>query len=409
MNSLKSHWRHITTILLFAILSALLFFVCLKQIADSCMDTDGLLNWDAKHYAFIAKQGYSSDFRTAFFPLFPKLWGVLGLSAIGISIFNGLVYLISFFWLSIVFRIPYQRLWLYLGLPTAFFFYLPYTEALFFLTGSLVLIGMNKGKESLVLLGLFLSVLCRPAFTVFIPALFIIEYLDHRPWNIKRLLIRLLVIFLGLLSVSCIQWMDNGEWFTFFSAQEGWGNSLRLPEFPLSSWGGGPIVKLDGTAMLCAFLSGCGILYLVFIPKSYEAWRCDPATRFSLCYLAGIGLLVLLFRGGLMFSLSRFVFASPFIILAVEAVIAHRREFNWKRIGSSFLVFSLFFLLIGSFVHLRQLLMFSGIAAYMSLWVMLSMVHKRGVRNALYAALTVIQTILFCYYGYRFLIGDWVA
>ena len=60
---------------------------------------ENLIRWDAEHFLFIRNNHYDQtkvgDYIFAFFPLFPLIWELTGLSAVGISIFNFLLFVLS--------------------------------------------------------------------------------------------------------------------------------------------------------------------------------------------------------------------------------------------------------------------------------------------------------------------------
>src|SRR5690606_31502392 len=103
------------------------------------------LNWDAEHYHWIRNKGYEG-FRVAFFPLFPFIWKLIPIGAIGVSVLNGCVFLVSFYFLIRQLGSSWKEVIVYLSIPGCIFFFLPYSEALFFLCSTLILIGLRKNK-----------------------------------------------------------------------------------------------------------------------------------------------------------------------------------------------------------------------------------------------------------------------
>jgi hypothetical protein len=305
-----------------ALFYCLLFtaFVILLLIANKGdhLQQVNLLNWDAAHYYQIAMHGYNEEYRTAFFPLFPLLWKVLNLFPLGISILNGLIFSISTSLLVSYYKVNLKLHLLLLSIPSLFFMFIPYTEALFFLFGTILLIGFNKNSLVLIITGLLLSSMVRPSAYVFIPAIFITEYITKTNITsfIKRSLGFTLVTLLGLFSTVLIQYLYTNKWFVFFSAQQQWDNSLRIPKLPLTSWAGGTITRLDGTALLVGLIAFFILIRIVVrYFKSINTNTISRSFLFSLLYLCGISLIVLLFRGGSLFSLNRFIYASPYFIL----------------------------------------------------------------------------------------------
>jgi hypothetical protein len=75
----------------------------------------------------------------------------------------------------------------------------------------------------------------------------------------------------------------------------------------------------------------------------------------------------LIFRGGSMFSLNRFVFAVPFIIVAIDYYLKSAFTIGTKKLLLSLLFVVLFFLMFGSYVHLQNFLKFLFLAVILPL------------------------------------------
>lgn len=393
---------------IYSIFFSSLAFILNSYIFPGLLSEVHFMNWDAQHY-FSIKNGNYSDFRTAFFPFFPLIWKFTGFSILGITLFNSLIYLFSFYWLTKVFSFTTLQILLFLTIPSAIFYYLPYTEAFFFFFSSLIIIGLKKKKYSLIYLGLFLCVVTRPSFTVLAPALFITFWmtLDSFKERIKHCLSAIIVVSLGILSVLAVQYFYNHSAENYFSIQKGWGNFLQLPHLPLTSWAGGFIVRLDGVAFLFAVLTG--LLLLVSIQRmKKQKYTLSPEFVFSALYIVGIGLLVLLFRGGSLFSLNRFVFATPFVLIVLYYWLEYKINLTSKQILLIGIGILLFWLLFGSYVHIQVLLKFLLLTLYMVLLFIIKH-HNQSIHRywliGLIAINGVFQLILFV----RFLTNSWVG
>jgi len=392
---------------------ALLFILALvgaQQIWFSeLFDKMNFLNWDAEHYHFIKENGYQG-FRVAFFPLFPLIWRLSSVGVYGIVILNGLTFLISFYLLLKNLEIKRGELILmYLSIPSFIFFYLPYSESIFFLCSVIILSGLKNDKDYLVFIGLLLSTLSRPAFTVFIPALLITELLSKRAGRIYfRIGYYLLLSFLGLLIVGIIQFFDTGEWFKFFRAQEGWGNHLQMPKLPLTSWAGGFIAKTDGFAFLIGVIAGGYLSALILKLKWIKGLMPHREVIFSLAYIGGITLSVLMFRGGSLFSLNRFVLATPFIIVALNYWTTQPINLSFKKLLLIFGFIFSFWFLFGSYVHIQQIMKFALLSLYVLLIFALKS-DKVAIRNYSLILLTTINFIFQIIFYIRFLNGEWVG
>jgi len=247
--------------------------------------------WDGGYYQKIAFEKYADE-KVAFFPMFPKLWGLLNLSVVQITVFNALLYLGSF-WALYRYLDLEKEIVCFIIIPSAIFYFLTYSEAVFFFSATIMLIGLWRKLEYLVLGGLFLIILSRPAFTILVPALLIMHFIYKE--RLFVLFVRLSVVLIGVFTVALIQYQDTGEWFEFFSAQSQWDNEIRIPKFPLLTWGGDYTLKIDGTALLMGALSG---FYFLIVLLKKRAKQINQTAMISLLYLSGISLLVLMFRGG---------------------------------------------------------------------------------------------------------------
>jgi len=369
-----------------------------------------LLHWDAIHYFNISKDGYNEEYLTAFFPLFPLVWKMFSFSALAVSVFNAIVFSISIATITYHYKINFKEHLLLLSIPSLFFMFIPYTEALFFLFGTIVIIGLNKNSILLIALGLFFSSIVRPTAYVFIPAILIMEYITKISIRdfLKRSLIFSFIIFLGLFTTVLIQYLSTNKWFVFFEAQKGWGNILMIPKLPLTSWAGGAITMLDGTALLVGVVSFymiCKIFISYYQEK--QATKVSKTFLFSLLYLVGVALIVLLFRGGSLFSLNRFIYASPYFILCFYYWI-HIGRFKIHNTYVLFIGISLYWLLFASYVHIQTLGKFELLTLYLLLPFLLIVENNKWKSNSYYYFIS-LNILLQVYFMYRFLEGNWVG
>jgi hypothetical protein len=338
------------------------------------------------------------------------IWKFLALGTYGAVLLNSIVFLMSFYLIVRKLKIKNSlEIVLYLTIPSFIFFYLPYSESIFFLCSIAILFGIKDKKYYLIYIGLFFAILARPAFTVFIPALIITEFFsEFRTKTWLRISIYIGISLVGVLLVTFIQFLDTGEWFKFFEAQKHWGNFLQIPSLPLTSWAGGFIVRLDGFAFLIGIISGGFLLGLIFKLKQFRNSVIPSEVIFSLAYLGGITLIVLLFRGGSLFSLNRFIFATPFIIVAFNFWIKSDFCITKKQLFSIFGLIFIFWLLFGSYVHIQLMLKYLLVTFYAILiFAMKSeiqFIRKWSLIALIFLGFT-FQVVLFI----RFLNGNWVA
>jgi hypothetical protein len=401
-------YAEIKIIGLYAVLFMIIIVGLKHFLFKELLNGNNFLNWDAEHYHWIKENGYEG-FRIAFFPLFPLIWRVLHVDVFGIVLVNGIIFLVSFFLLVRDLKLSVVEILTYISVPSFIFFFLPYTESIFFLSSAVLLIGLKYDKVPLVCLGLFVATLSRPAFTIFIPALIISELLGG---NKNKLLIRLgiylAVTLVGMFLVATIQYLDTGEWFKFFGVQKGWGNELQFPRLPLTSWAGGLIVRLDGVALLIGVIAGGFLAALLLRLRSIREINISKEVIFSLAYLGGITLSVLIFRGGSLFSLNRFVFATPFIIVAFNFWFRQKFNFKPKQLLFIFGLIFLFWLLLGSYTHIQTLARFLLLTFYVSL-IFIMKSDKIPVKNLATVLLILLNITFQIIFYIRFLNGGWVG
>lgn len=370
---------------------------------------NALLNFDAQHYYYISQHGYEG-FRAAFFPLFPLVWKMTGNGVILITIINSSVFLLSFSALTAFLEVEQPlELILLASVPCLMFMFIPYSESLFFACGTMLLIGLKKNISMLVCVGILLCGITRPTATVFIPAILLTVFLsnDFGVRKTKIFLTYSLFALAGLGISLLIQHSDTGNWFAFFDAQKGWGNELRIPKLPFSSWAGGKIVRLDAGALLVGFFSLGFILKMFLLKLKQKIYEISSEIIFSISCLAGIALLILFFRGGSFFSLNRFVYATPFFTVALT-YFCRNYSFTYKQIGIFFLSSSLFWLLFGSFVHIQYLLKFELLSLFLTTYFLLNNRDERLKKAARFVVIA-INSILLVYFYYRFISNEWVG
>ncbi len=376
---------------------------------EELWNTTNLIQWDAHHYQYIAAHGYK-DFRVAFFPLFPFVWRWSFLGPMGISILNAVLFLAAFYWLMRGIKATPLETLLYLSIPSFIFFYLPYTETLFFISSCLLLYGLRNERTSLVMTGLLLCTLVRPVFMILLPAVIITELVSKKPVGrmLKRVGGYVLATFAGVLLVAWIQYLDTGRWFEFIGIQKNWGNELQLPTFPLTSWAGGFIVRLDGLALLSALIAG--IVLLVYLADRFAQRKMSMPGEVvcSLAYLGGMALLSFFVKGGSLASLNRYVFAVPFFIVALHYYLQWDRRFSHKHVLIFFLAVFVYWFLFRSFVHIATLLLFTAVTFYACLFVIMKSQRPKLAKygTILVIAINVIFQGLFFV---RYLTGEWVG
>jgi hypothetical protein len=205
-----------------------------------------LSSGDAGFYHSIMEEGYQASGKhsknAGFFPLFAYLWRLTHLGVMGISIFNGLLYLVSLSFLCKILKPDHLVLGFFMASPYLFFMWAPLSESLFFFFCVPILYGIINHQWKYIFAGVFLASLTRPIFLFFIPAFVgmslmsqsIEKILDYSIW--KKIMFKyLLPCFLGVSIVVLLQYYQTGKWFIYFELQSTvWGRAFNYgPTFPL--------------------------------------------------------------------------------------------------------------------------------------------------------------------------------
>jgi hypothetical protein len=391
--------------ILFILLVELIYYIGHGRTIGS----SALVRFDAEHYQSIANNGYV-HFRQAFFPLFPLVWRWLHLTPISASVLNIICYFVGVTWLSWTLGVRLNTLVIFLALPSALFFYVPYTESFYFLFATILLVGLYNNKWWIVLCGLFLCTLTRPAFTTLLPALLLAVGLNEgRAMTfVQKALSALVITACGLILVIMVQSYYTGELFGFYTAQQSWGNKPILPAFPLSSWGGNDVVRLDATALLIGIL--CGIFLIYYILHLNRNTQCTirPELTVSISAIFFITVLPFFLHGGELFSLNRFIFSTPFCLVLIHHISAIFYIRSWAH--SAILIFALivFFLLFGSFVHIQFFLSFVAVACFV-IAVIYSLNSDKSPPKWFSVITWIVMVVIQLYFTLKFLDGGWVA
>lgn len=305
------------------------------------------IQWDAEHYYRIKNHGYNiekagGDYIFAFFPLFPFIWKISNLPPIGVIFLNYLFFSIS---IIILLKLLTEsknyatNTILSLSLPGMVIFLIPYTEATFMLMTSVGIYGFIKKKYWIYFLGFILASLTRPSFTFLLLSIigtelfYLVKHKNYKS-GIFNSLLRIAPLVIGTFVVSLIQYTQgSGELFKFIEVQKYWKNTLSVPH-NLRDW------SHEG------FGINIGIIFLVFIPllvlifqlfynqlsniKSkqildYKSPK-DYLLILSILYLIGNSLFIVLFRGGSLHCMFRFIICSPFFYILIFIAFDYLRH-----------------------------------------------------------------------------------
>jgi len=314
--------------------------------------------FDAQHYFQIVQHGYTIG-ETAFFPFFPFVWKFLNLSPLGISIVNSIIYFISFFTICRLLNLKNFEIVLYSFIPSIVFFFQPYSEAFFYFFTSLLIFGFIKKNDTIIILGLVLSGFCRPTAVIFLPSLFLVYLIDNET-SLKKFVVYSSFVIISFLLVMFFQFLQTNVWFSFFEVQKsGWGNYLRIPTIPLNTWGGDNLLRYDSLAFYSGIFIGFYILKLLFYKSKNKTIKVSSEVVFSLGFIFFTVITILFFRGGMLFSLNRFVFATVFFPIVLNHYFKLEISFTKKDVVLMFLFLLISYcLFFGAYQHIQKFLKF---------------------------------------------------
>jgi len=286
---------------------------------------ENLIHWDASHYLFIRDNHYDQnkveDYIFAFFPLFPLIWELSGLSNVGICIFNFLLFICGLILLFKSLDISLEkgnllRFITLLSLPGAVVFFIPYTESVFFFTLCLAFYGMMKEKYLLYFIGMLLCSMTRPAALIIGAALIskdVYMFITTKTYYslLKKIFINILPLVIGTLIISFVQYIyDPTQFFHFYHANRYWDHRLQIPH-NLRDW------SQEGFSLSIAviFILVPLLTYLlaknIFVRSEKNNIK-DDLFYFSCFYMLGSSFFILLFQGGNLHGLFRYVMCTPF-------------------------------------------------------------------------------------------------
>ncbi|MCR5887954.1 hypothetical protein LRS06_09210 [Hymenobacter sp. J193] len=327
-------------LLLAAFTSALYAFGIIRFLPSH----ETLLRWDVIWYEQIRQHGYTYSAtgmsNAAFFPMLPYVWRFSGLGLRGMGLLNAAMFLGASTWLAHQLRLPVRLQLLLLSTPFLLFMVVPYTEALFFVFSTLLVVGLRRRKLLWWVLGLLGCGLTRSASTMFTPALlFMVAMWAMQPgqrgtalrWGAAGL--GALLLSIGL--VAAVQWYQTGEPFGFILAQKHWGHTMKRPNFPFTDPSGTDVLWLDALALWLGLAAAGVCTWLTW--RWLQCWRTGrampplpPELIFALGYCVGVTLFILLYQGGSLWNIGRYIFATPFLVVILAHWVA-QPAWPWRR------------------------------------------------------------------------------
>ncbi len=341
------------------------------------LENSKLIRWDVNHYKFIKDFGYNykiagGEFIFAYYPLFPFIWKITGLSNIGVLFLNYFLFSISIFILTKLFCVHnkiYINLVLALSLPSLIIFLIPYTEALFLMTITIGIYGFMKNKYWIYFIGFLMASMTRPCYIFLLMSfigteIYFFYYYKNTITLLKNLIYKITPLIIGTFLVSILQMAyGSNSIIKFIEVQKYWNHTLSIPH-NLADW------SQEGFAI------NLGIIFLIFIPilvillqkfyiqyfvireirgiNTYE--KSNYLIILSMFYVIGLCLFIIFFQGGSLHNLFRYTICSPFFFVILFA--------SYKYIEQISMNYRVFFILTFSLLSIFVL----GLANYSTMW-----------------------------------------
>lgn len=367
-------------------------------------DSNNLINGDAGWYKFVVDEGYvykGGWGNAGFFPLFPLVWKLSGLSALGVSFLNIVFLAGGLAILSAVYKMADADRLLLLSTPSLYFCFAPYAEPLFILLGAALIYGIGRKKTAIVWVSLLLLALVRPTTIVLLPALLIMELLgaERSAW-VKALLrwvmLYVLPVIISLGAFLCYQYYKTGVWFAYFKHQADlWGRKFSLPELPFNSSLGPKFLWLNALALFVGIVCVGMVLRTAYQWLAKNIVYADKGLILSILYIAGVAMVNIFFNPHWegqtnVFGSHRYIFVSPFFFVFLyhftREVSYRPAQFLWV-----FLLTNVFWLLFASYVHIMYLVYFNFCSALVLMYMLCANRKFQWVALILVAINIIVQ------------------
>lgn len=294
--------------------------------------------WDGSHYNFIKEEMYSDIKNFAYYPLFPLFWKATGLSTLGISLLNIFLFALGMWVMFKIFadNLSWKHLLLLLCVPYMVIFMMPYSEALYFVFIALGLYGILKEKYWFYFFGFIFASMTKSSSLLFVILFLCLEglyALNHRSISLflKRFLKAVLPVVLGMFLVMCFQYLIGApSFFQSIISQRYWGKSLSLPELPFSFWSN------EGRSITVPFLCLYFIPMLVVLGREFvlslrkkhdyffDKWK--YIRLICIIFLVGNVFTALFTQHGGLYSLARYLLATPFFVFLLFDTVNRKRN-----------------------------------------------------------------------------------
>lgn len=417
-----SHYRPILLILFWAV-GLVVFYTLFYRLGwiNGVPKEDSLLYWDAGWYNALKEKGYEfkqgQACNAGFFPLFAWFWKLTNLSPSGISLLNLLIAFLGIVLLARLYIPETSDLALAFTMPSMFFLYIPYSEALFFLFSSLVLWGVVKKQNLATVAGLFLASMTRPTMFFLLPALLLMELLQfdkRESWSeiLKRIaLVYLLPCMAGQAVVVIVQWMETGVWLAYFKVQsDEWGRQFSFPVLPFGTPNGIVPLWLDTIAFWVALLGLFCLAYLIF-QKFWQQRIPDKSLVFSLAYIVLASFSIFFFNPDwvigrtILNGLNRYIFVNPFFVVFCLWLLRNKLPLKMELLLVLVLAVATMILVRADEIHWHPAMYLLSVPAYLLLlfW------YKRSRSVLSFFLAIIVNVALQAFYLGAFVSNWWVG
>lgn len=394
----------------------LLLQVVLKKLGmvANSPTAENLMRFDALWYESIAERGYyyargGGQANAGFYPLLPWIWKLLHLGVWGRIVLNIILLATGFAVFTAVFKTDLITKLIWLTVPSFFYIYIPYSEALFFFLCAILIWSIRYEKRYATWLVLLFLPLARPVAVVIAPALLAVSLLsnDNKHWY--RSLLHYVVTYLwpmliGFTIFVIYQYMEVGVWFAYFKIQTAaWGHELKMPKLPFGSMFGYKSLWLNAISLFIGFLCLIALVIkgLKWLLKNQKEG--DKLLLLSMLYFTGVGLEIILFNPMWeigttnVYGLHRYALTSVFFLILLWKYI-HTRTYKWKHAIMLLLASSVFWLLFASYRDAERLLYFSLTSLYLMLYILTAINKMKWTGVILVLVNLAMQTLLFQYF-----------
>jgi hypothetical protein len=275
----------------------LFIFSCVVATYLFIKGPQGFMNFDGEYYIQIVKEGYKYDpsyhgSNTAFNPLFGYVWSLVGFRIVPMVILNAIFFICGLSLLRRTNLVNESGIHYFLCLPFIMFFFIPYTESLYFLlTSAFIFFFDRKFFVSLVFIALASATKFSTLITLLVILATMIFSLNKKSGKEIVWKSFLLIAVAGIVSfvIERIKDVQTGIPNVSMKAQRHyWKQFIQLPKFPFDDWGGEFIMILDGWS----FILACVCLVLI-ISKFWKRYALKVQPEDTWTYLQSFSMISL--------------------------------------------------------------------------------------------------------------------